>query len=406
MIDLRVYGDPAACRGAAQSGRAVATAVTDARSDADSAKSRSAGAWTGGSGEGFRSTVGDLSKDLGELAGRIKPACEALDTFADELSVVKDTMTRIRGEAAAAGLTVTGDGIAPPGDAPADLGPDATPQQATAHDTAVAAYNKLVAAYNNAVGEADDARSKESSAHHHLTSAMKASNGDGWFENLMEKLGFAPPDGMDGWDAAAWGLGLGGLGFGLASSTMLNGVLQTFQPRVAGRFGSTAGMSFFERLAAAGRSDSWHAKAYQAISRDKWATAGKWAGRAGTVVTAATSAWDQWKDDADDPSLDTGERVDRAATKGAATAAGAWAGAEAGAWVGGAIGTAICPGVGTVVGGAVGGLIGGFAGSSAGGWLGDQINDATDGIGHAVADVGSGIADAASDVGDAISFWD
>jgi len=406
VIDTRVYGDAAACHSAAATARTVATAVADAGSDLDGASSRSAAAWTGGASDGFRSTVGDLARDLRELEDRITPAAHALDTFADQLTVVDNDMARIRSTASAAGLTVTADGIQEPGDAPADLGSDPTPAQADAHDAAVTAYNELVTAYNSCVTQADEARGKESAAHDHLTSAMKASNGDGWLENLAEKLGFLPPDGMDGWDATAWALGLGGLGFGAGTTTMLKGVLQVFQPRVAGRWSTAAGMSFWQRLAAGTQESSWRAKSYQALTRDRWASAGKWAGRAGTVVTAATSAWDQWQDDADDPSLDTGERVDRAATKGAATAAGAWAGGEAGAWAGGAIGTAICPGVGTVIGGVAGGLIGGFVGSSAGAAVGDFINDTADGVGHLAADLGGQAVDAAEDVGDALTFWD
>jgi uncharacterized protein YukE len=394
VIELTVHGDPAACRAAAEDARAAARTIEGSLDTLHHAQSSSTSAWEGAAGDGFRSRLTDTAGDLSELKGRIAPASQALDTFADELDVVKNALADVRAAATAAGLSVSGDTITPP----------STPE-AEADQGEVDAYNVKVKVYNHAFEQAEAARTKETKAHTSLGSAMTASNGDGWFENLMEELGFAPPDGMDPVDDTAWLLGLGGLGFGVASGTMLKGVLQVFQPRTAVGFGSTEGMNYWQRLAAATKSDSWRAKAYQAATRDKWASAGKWATRAGSVVTAATSGWDQWKADADDPSLDTGERVDRAATKGASTAAGAYVGAEAGAWAGGAIGTAICPGIGTVIGGAAGGLIGGFAGSSAGAWVGDELNNAYDGIGHAAADVADKAGDVASDVGDAVTFW-
>ena len=390
-----MYGEPAACRAAALDGRRVATRVGDAVSRVRRAGSSSSAAWEGIAGDQFRGALSDAERQLDDLRQRITPACSALDTFADELDVVNNDLADVRGIAAAAGLATAGDTISPP----AAVGGHLDQAQADAYDAKVKAYNR-------ALEQAEAARSKEREAHARLGSAMTTSSGDGWLENLLQKLGFAPPEGNDAVDGAAWALGLGGLSFGVASSTMLKGVLQVFQPRSAGQWASLTGMSFWQRLAAAGKGDSWRAKAYQAAKRDRWATAGKWSTRVGTVVTAGTSAWDQWKADADNPSLDQGERVDRAATKGASTAAGAYVGAEAGAWAGGAIGTAICPGVGTVVGGAVGGLVGGFAGSSAGGWVGDQLNNAYDGVGHAAADAVHTLGDAAGDVGDAISFWD
>jgi uncharacterized protein YukE len=395
MIELTVHGDPAACRTAAQRAAAVAASVGTAVSDVRAARGTSSAAWQGRAGDAFRATLATRSGDLDDLEARIRPAVRALESFADELQVVKDRLAQVRATATGAGLVVSGDTVQPP-----------TAVPGAADQAEVDAHDDKVRAYNTAFAQAEDARAKEVSAHSELTSAMSASNGDGWLENLAEKLGFAPPDGMDAVTGTAWVLGLGGLGFGTATGTMLKGVLQVFQPRVNGQFGSAAGLGFWERLRAAGPSSSWHAKPYQALSRDRWAAAGKWASRAGTVVTAAASGWEQWQADADDPSLDTGERVDRAATKGVSTAAGAYVGAEAGAWAGGAIGTAICPGVGTVIGAGVGGLVGGFVGSSAGAWAGDQINAAADGIGHAAADAAGAVGDVAGDVGDAISFWD
>lgn len=218
--------------------------------------------------------------------------------------------------------------------------------------------------------------------------------------------GFKPPDGMGPVSGALYALGLGGTGAGIASDTMLKGVLQNFQPRgPLGTWGPVGrgpftqpGLNFWQRLKAANTDTNWKAKPYQALERDKWATGGKWIGRAGTVLTAASSAWDEWS--ADD-AYPTDERAGRAVTKGVSTAAGAWAGAEGGAWVGGAIGTAICPGVGTVVGGFVGGVVGGFAGSQVGSWVGDEVKD----IGGKIGDKAGDAVDAIGDAASKLKFW-
>lgn len=413
MIDLTVYGDPGACRAAAREGRTVARAVSRAPQRLAAATCDS---WTGPAGEGYRDTISDLRGALGDLEDRITPSVEALETFAGELDVVRSRLASVRSTAASAGLSISGDVIQPPADL---TGADLTPAQVDAHDAKVTAYNTAFAA-------AEDARTKESEAHEHLVSAMTASNGDGWLENLLEKLGLAPPDGMDSVTGAGYLLGLGGLGFGGLAGWMSKGALGIWQPKFlntqgAWVWGSNQGWSPLQRLGLSLRNGAaardFRPLPYQAGNVGRWQTAGKWAGRAGTAVTAVTSAWTQWQSDSDDPSLDTGERVDRAATTGASTAAGAWAGAEGGAWVGGAIGTAICPGAGTVIGGAVGGLVGGAVGAYAGSELAGVVNEQWDGAVHAVGDgidaAGDALGDAADatgdalgDAADAVTFWD
>ncbi|MGH3412271.1 MAG: hypothetical protein ACRDPH_04230 [Marmoricola sp.] len=184
------------------------------------------------------------------------------------------------------------------------------------------AYNAKVKGYNEAFDIADGARTKEKRAHHELAQAMQAVNGDGWLENLLERLGFAPSDGMDAVTGTGWGLGLAGVGLGMSAGWMIQGKYGIFQPRTAaGRWGRVngRGMDFWDRARAAGGKKNWHARAGNAAVRGKWATAGKIASRAGYAVTAVTSGWQQWQADADDPSLDTSERVSRAVTKSAAT---------------------------------------------------------------------------------------
>jgi len=323
----------------------------------------------------------------------------SLETFASELDVVRGSMADALATAVAGHLAVSGQTV----HRPADQGPTPTDAEAAQHGVKVTAWN-------SAVAMAEGARVKETSAHESLGAALSTSTGDGWLEELLGKLGFSPPDHGGAPSAGLWGLDRLGLAFGSAADWMIKGRYGIFQPRIAGRFVSTSGLSAWQRGVMSFSDDNWHALPYAAGTRNAWATAGKWAGRAGVVVSFGTAAWDQWSSDADDPTLSTSERVGRSATVGATTAAGAWGGAWVGAEVGGAIGTMICPGVGTVIGGALGGIIGGFAGSELGGVVGDALKDAageaTEAVTDFVGDAAGTVGDIAGDVGDALTFWD
>lgn len=96
----------------------------------------------------------------------------------------------------------------------------------------------------------------------------------------------------------------------------------------------------------------------------------KWAGRASNVSSFAVSSYEQYRKDAQDPSLSEGTRVKRAATMGTTTAGGGWAGGWAGAQVGATVGAC----VGGPAGVAIGGVVGGIAGSSFGKSAGNMIN--------------------------------
>jgi len=96
------------------------------------------------------------------------------------------------------------------------------------------------------------------------------------------------------------------------------------------------------------------AKVAKAAGKIADSNALKYAGRAGTAVSFGVDAYQQWQKDSKDPSIGTGEKVARAATKGAVSAGGAWAGAEAGAAIGACVGGPVGAAVGGIVGGAVG----------------------------------------------------
>jgi uncharacterized protein YukE len=399
VIELTVHGDPAACRSAGEDAARAGRGLADAVTRLGTVRSSAGSAWTGPASAGFAAKVGGVRSDADELERRVKDMSSALETFAGELTAVRNQVTGARERAAAAGLVVSADRIEPP----TEPGGEVTEAQATAYETKVTAYEE-------ARSTVEGAREKEEAAHEQLGNQLEASAGDGWLENLMEKLGFAPPDGAKAPGMSLFALGLGGTGLGFASEWMVKGKYGVFQPRVGGDFGTRAGMGFWQRARAATRPGSWHAKPHKAAVRGSWAKAGTVAKVGGAAVSFASAGLSQWQADADDPSLSTSERAGRAGAMGANTAAGAWAGAEAGAWAGGAIGTAICPGAGTVIGGAIGGVVGGFAGSELGGWAGDQLKGvagtASEAVTDFVGDSAESVGDVAGDVGDAVTFWD
>lgn len=403
VLDTRVHGDPAACTAAASSAAGVRTAIADAETSARSARSQAAGSWSGQAGAAFETRVDALIDDLQTLSDRVEVIEDALTDFAGELTVVQDRMASARASAAAGGIAVNGTDVIAP-----------TPPDAMSQGQ-VDAFNDRVAAWNEAVEIAAGARTKESEAHSRLGDRISASTGDGFVENLLERLGLLPSDFADGDDIGSYLLGLGGLTFGAASTYMVSARYGRFQPRINGAFGTTRGLTFADRFRAGltpGR--SFHAGPYQAGARNAWTNAGRWAGRFGSVATAGFAGWNQWQADADDPSLSDAERGARATTVGVSTAAGAWAGAQGGAYLGGAIGTAICPGLGTAIGGVAGGLIGsaagGFVGSEFGQAVMGGVGDATDAAVDFIGDAGSAAADwtgdTAGNVADAVTFWD
>lgn len=401
VLETVVHGDSASCTAASTALGTVAEALADAEAGTDSARSL-AGEWTGRSASAWDARVADAVADLRRLSSRVGALETALVDFAGELTVVEERMAKARSVAAAGGVAVSGTVIQRPQ-------PPDPPSQG-----AIEAYNAQAEAWNEAVEIADGARTKEHEAHASLSQAVAGSTGDGWIEDLLERLGLLPKDFADGDDLAKYFLGLGGLAFGATTTYLVQSRYGVFQPRVNGRFGTAAGMTFWQRTRAGLDGTSFHARRGLASTRDAWRTAGRWASRAGTATTALSAGWNQWQADADDPSLSHTERGARATTMGVSTAAGAWLGAKGGAWAGGAIGTAICPGVGTVVGGVVGGLVGGavggFVGSEVGQEILDEVGDATeaavDWASDAADTVGDTVSNMASDVGDAVTFWD
>jgi uncharacterized protein YukE len=386
VLDITVSGDPASCVDAGTTVWRVAGTVDGATGQLNVQRSHSESLWFGSAADAFRGRVATLTDDLATLASRLERAGRALDTFGTELSAVKTAMAAAVNVACAGGLAVTAGSI---------LGPTETSPTAATIPTSAAADQ--AATWNTVMAMVGQARQRESAAHTELDAQLQLVSGDGWIATVLQKLGFLPSGG-DAPGTTLWALGLTGTGMGVGTDWMIKGRYGKFQPRIGGKFVSASGLNAWDRFKASFDDSSWHAGPNQASVRGKWIVAGRWATRGGVAVSFATAGWGEWQADSSNPSLDTGNRVARAATVGAATAAGAWAGAEVGAELGAALGTAIAPGLGTVVGGAVGGIVGGFAGSEVGGAIGDwakgTAGTVVDGIGHG-----------ASDLLQAVEFW-
>jgi uncharacterized protein YukE len=412
VIDTRVFGDPAVCHTLAASLQSCESALDSTVDTLTSARTDAGGAWEGFASELFAGEVSGLRSEVVTLQERTAAFREQITTFATGLSGVRGSFAGIRADATAAGLSVTGEAILPPtapaGDAEDDGG----------------AYERQVGAYNRLVERANEARSTESSTHDAMASAAQAMTAAPVIVQLLEKLGLLPSS------TSPWGLGafgVGGLltGGGWAASYLTTIRYGTFRPRWPA--GTPGGLGGTYRSLSDFRNQPWYRRAWQGSQtsnyqarqgmtgpRGRWNSIGKWTGRLGTGLTVITGAVDQWREDSDDPSMGTAERVTRAATQGAATGAGAWAGGAAGAQIGAGLGSLAGP-VGTVAGGIVGGLVGGVIGSGVGGWVGDQLVDVAGDVGETIGDAAEDAADflgdAASDAGDAIgdawnSLWD
>ena len=410
MIDLEVFGSPASCRTTADSLATLASTV-DATIDALTSTMGSVdGAWTGVAADAAAVRLAGARDSASTLEARASSTRDALRTFADELTVVIDRMRAVHDDAARGGLPTSLTRVSPP----VHPGADATPEE-------LARYDRLTALYRDSSERADEARTLEQSAHDRLARAVGDVTADNALITFLKDAGILPGD----WTPTgltAFGVGGTLTGLGMRSSWMTRVVFGRFAPRINGRFAPIGNGWFGNRWFGpnswrALSESNWTPRPYQAGSYAQWSTIGKWAGRAGVVVSFGVSAYDQWQSDADDPSLSTAERVGRAGAVGATTAAGGWAGAWAGAQVGGMIGTAVGGPVGTVVGGAIGGIIGGVIGSgvgqAAGQWIAEgaghvaesvsnAVGDAWDAAGDALEDAG----EALSDFGDALTFWD
>lgn len=197
----------------------------------------------------------------------------------------------------------------------------------------------------------------------------------GWAPKLLQNIakkgefGKGLVKGLTGWDADAVTNG----GQFLAKNSPMNPLAKPNS--FGGALQAVIGRSMLKLEGKHSRVPHAHS---QGLTKAKWgkvATGAKWVSRAGTGISAATTAVDSWQTDSKvHPNMGNVEKGARAGVSAAGATAGGWAGGKAGAAMGAAIGSFGGP-VGTVVGGVAGGIIGGVAGGAAGGWLANKVKD-------------------------------
>jgi hypothetical protein len=169
-LNIEVKGDPASIMATGYWLNRAKLVVDTAGTAAFGAGTTSVANWDGDAGDGFRVVMGRIGRAADGLATKTFSTGAALVTFGHQLQAVKNQMASARQIAVTGGLTTTATLIMDPGPAPQPPGtlpPDATPQQKTAHASAVsagAAYAKKVAAYQKAGPIVTAARTAEQKA--------------------------------------------------------------------------------------------------------------------------------------------------------------------------------------------------------------------------------------------------
>ncbi|WP_454925561.1 hypothetical protein [Actinomyces gerencseriae] len=335
----------------------------------------------------------DLVTDLGDYK-------TALDNLASALSSIDTDLQGIRDQATAGGLTLNGETVVEPKSSyPLGANPD---NSVEVYENSV--EQDRISLYKNLETQTSDIRTREKEARQAFSDACAkiGTNPIAHAASNAVKGYFIPDTRAGGWVGAAragtWGISrtrdIASLveAAGLrASSANVTRTLKytkyvTNRSANAGRHalrGITKTKDVVTEAGGKGTQQWKHALSDRKLSNwsptkaaegstgakvvDTVRKAGKplkWAGRAGTAVSFGVDAYEQWQKDSKDPSIGQGEKVARAATKGAGSAAGGWAGAQAGAAIG------AC--VGGPVGAAVGGIVGGVVGSGAGKALADK----------------------------------
>lgn len=368
------------------------------------------GSWRGPAASAFQGHWGTEGTSIDALAGVAARMASALTALAGQLRHAQTVAQQAESIASAHGLAIGPDGQVGPPLLSVPFGLPPTPAQQAqqqaqaqaqrlmnearriAHDAQTRAMGELGGLSVPQVLPGVTAQQARTWAQHSLPGqpgAPTSFGGDLWKALRGNAI---PPGGLGNIGLGLWAFGRGLSLAGGTSSWMTKVVLGRFAPRDAlGRFVSPGQMSWLQRAMASADGKNWIANPFAADTRNAWATAGKWAGRGGTALGAIMGGLGQWMQDARNPNLDTGQRVTRAAYRGAVSAAGAWAGATGGAELGAGIGSFVGP-EGTVIGGIVGGIAGGVIGSGVGNWVVDHtvnaVGDAGGAVVHAVGDAG------------------
>ena len=333
-----------------------------------------------------------------DLVSDLKSYKNALTNFATAMGKVKTDLEGIRSRATNGGLTVNGERI----EQPTDSFPMGADPNNSAEVRAFGEEQEKLTLYKTLETETSHIRDRETEARQAFADACtRITDGHPVTQAVAGAVGgfFVPNTKNGGWRAAAgvgtWAISRVGNGVKMAEAIGLRAsganvtrkvvvghkenvrthdinkgdlsrkvkMKREFTTEAGGKGTRQWRYAFKDRKLSnwsvpKGAEGTKAAKAVDMARKVGSSKAMKYAGRAGTAVSFGVDAYQQWEKDSHNPSIGTGEKVTRAVTAGAGSAAGGWAGAQAGAAIGACVGGP----VGAVVGGAVGAAIGSGAG--------------------------------------------
>lgn len=183
MLNTELLGDPAACRETGEWMKRVATGTFDAATVLYEVRGRTHECWRGEAATAFEEHIGRGGREADQLSSEIERAGRALVSFSEELDTARARLQQAREVAAAAGLTVTPQGIEPPPTVILPTEPT-TPQ----HVAAVEGYLAQTQAWNEVHQTVGYARGIELAAHERLSAATNVPRS--MFESLRSNAGF------------------------------------------------------------------------------------------------------------------------------------------------------------------------------------------------------------------------
>ena len=375
-----------------------ATAIGDIEANVDCAEDslisarNHANELEGETASGASGSISSAIRNCEDLVSDLSGYKNALTDFATAMGKVKTDLEGIRSRAAAGGLTVSGESIKKPTSS-FPGGPDSSN---SAEVRAFDEEQRKIALYKTLDTDTSHIRDRETQARQAFADACaRITGGHPVTQAVAGTIGgyFIPDTSKGGWHAAGrtgvWAFNrarnlvnlaeAGGLRAGGAHVTRTVG-----GEKVVAYYARGGGTREWRHALNDAKLSNWSvlrgakgskaAKVADVAGKVGSSDAMKYAGRASTAVTFGLDAYDQWEKDSHNPSIGTGEKVARAATSGAGSAAGGWAGAQVGATAGAF--------VGGPVGAVVGGIAGAVVGSVAGKWTAGKANEGIHDLWH------------------------
>ena len=389
-IDTHLDATPSEITSSATAIGNIETHVDSAEDDLISAR-RSANELEGEAALSVSNSIDSAVSNCEDLVSDLKSYKNALTDFATAMSNVKADLEGIRSRATNGGLTVSGERI----EKPTDSFPMGADPNNSAEVRAFGEEQEKLTLYKTLETDTSHIRDRETEARQAFADACtRITDGHPVTQAVVNTVGgiFAPDTKNGGWRAAAgvgtWAVSRVDDGVKMVEARGLRASGANVTRTVGGKkvvfeAGGKGTRQWRHALNDAelsnwsvpkGAEGTKAAKAVDMARKVGSSKAMKYASKAGTAVSFGVDAYQQWEKDSHNPSIGTVEKVARATTAGAGSAAGGWVGAQAGAAVGACVGGP----VGAVVGGAVGAAIG----SGVGKWGADWFNNATHGLWH------------------------